>query len=139
MVRMHCYRLLMAATALCTLGAALGAARAADVDKSRDTNTPCFFLRSWDGQWKVTPDSRTIYVVQNGTTFRLDLQQPIKMLQSPWAVLSTRNSSEAVCRPEDMHLVVSDRLGGLDTPIVTKITALTPQEVAALPQKLRPR
>jgi hypothetical protein len=108
--------------------------RAADHGAQR----PCFLLRAWDGQWKVSPDSRSIYVVENGVTFRLDLRQPIPLLQSPWAVLNTAHTSDAVCRPEDLHLVVSDRLGGKDFPIVNKISALTPEQAAALPKNLRP-
>ncbi len=103
-----------------------------------DSKDACFFLRSWDGQWKVTPDSRSLYVKQSGQVFRIDLQQATPLLQSSFAVLNTRGSSDAVCTPQDLHLVVSDRLGSLQPAIVSKITRLTPEELAALPKRLRP-
>ena len=98
----------------------------------------CFMQRAWDGQWKVSPDSRSIYVKENGVVYRFDLEQPIPMLQSSFTVLHTTGTSDAVCRPEDLRLVASDRLGGLQKPIVRKITRLTTEEVAALPKNLQP-
>jgi hypothetical protein len=119
-----------------TLALGLGAAAGSLAGGSQDA---CFFLRSWDGQWKVSPDSRSLYVRQSGQVFRIDLQQPAPLLQSSFAVLNTRGSSDAVCAPQDLHLVVSDRLGSLQPAIVSKITRLTPDELAALPKQLRPR
>jgi hypothetical protein len=117
-----------------TVAASVGYAAPSDENSASQS---CFFLHSWDGQWKVTPDSRSIYVKQNGVVFRLDLEQAIPMLQSSFAVLKTKGTSNAVCRPEDMHFEASDRTGGLQNLIVRKMTRLTAEQVAALPKELR--
>ena len=98
----------------------------------------CFMQRAWDGQWKVSRDTRSIYVRQNGVVYRFDLEQQIPMLLSSFTVLHTAGTSDAVCRPEDLHLIASDQLGGLREPIVRKITRLTAEEVSALPKNLQP-
>jgi hypothetical protein len=132
-VGLHAAVLLVASV----LGAAFigHVAAAARADEAQS----CFLLHAWDGQWTASADSRSIYVKENGVVFRLDLEQPIPALQSPWAVLNTKGSSDAVCSPLDLHLAVSDRLGGIAVPLVRKLTRLTPAEVAALPKKLKPR
>lgn len=128
-------RLISGGALVLTLALGLAAAAGSRAEGSQDG---CFFLRSWDGQWKVSPDSRSLYVRQNGQVFRIDLQQAAPLLQSSFAVLNTRGSSDAVCAPQDLHLVVSDRLGSLQPAIVSKISRLTPEELAALPKRLRP-
>jgi hypothetical protein len=128
-------RLISGGALALTLTLGLGAAASSLAAGSQDG---CFFLRSWDGQWKPAPDSRSLYVRQNGRVFRIELQQAAPLLQSSFAVLNTRGSSDAVCAPQDLRLVISDRLGSLQPAIVTKITRLTPDEVAALPKQQRP-
>jgi hypothetical protein len=138
---LHCAALIVAvaaAAAAAAVGIALCAPAVSRAAGGSD-QPRCFLLHAWDGQWKVSPDSRSIYVVENGVIFRLDLQQPIPLLQSPWAILNTRGTSDSICRPEDLRLVVSDRLGGEDTAIVSRMTALTAAEAAALPKNLRPK
>lgn len=117
---------------------ALGVVATVDAPASASNARSCFLLHSWDGQWKVSPNSRSLYVKENGVIFRIDLAQPAPMLQSSFSILNTAGSSEAVCRPEDLHLVVTDRLGGMQTAIARKVVRLTPAEAAALPKNLKP-
>src|SRR6185437_10477561 len=131
MARLNRQLVLRAAAALVALTAVLGFA---SVGQAANDNgkQPCFFLRAWDGQWKVTPDARTMYVRENGVIWRWDLRQPIPLLKSTWAVLNTSGTNDAVCRPEDLHLIVSDRLGGKQIAIVNSITPLSAEEASAL-------
>jgi hypothetical protein len=119
------------------LAAMLGVARVSDA-ASGDANQPCFFLRAWDGQWKVSPDAKTLYVQESGSVWRWDLRQPVDLLKSTWAVLNTSGTHDAVCTGTDLHLIVSDRLGARIIAIVDSISKLSPEEAAQLPKELHP-
>ncbi|MGH8220779.1 MAG: hypothetical protein ACREUT_19775 [Steroidobacteraceae bacterium] len=105
---------------------------------ARSTHAPCFFRRDWRGGFRVTPDARTIYIRVSGSVYRLDLQSSYSVLKDPFAVLSNRDSSNAICTPLDFRLTVSNRAGVIQWPIVKRMTRLTPAQAAALPKKLRP-
>jgi hypothetical protein len=98
----------------------------------------CFLLRQWNGRWKITPDSRTMYIGAAGRVYRLDLITAYPLLKSAWAVVSYRDSSDTICRPIDLRLVVTDQLGSFERILVKRMTLLTPDEAAALPKSLRP-
>ena len=53
-------------------------------------------------------------------------------------VLETVGGSDMVCRPLDLDLKVKVGAGGLTPCIIKDITRLTPDQVAALPPKVRP-
>src|SRR5262249_34481977 len=108
-------QLLPGVAAVLALAAMLGVARVSDAASG---DQPCFFLRAWDGQWKASPDAKSIYVRENGTVWRWDLRQPVDLLKSTWAVLNTGGTNDAVCRGTDLHLIVSDRLGARIIAIV---------------------
>jgi hypothetical protein len=101
-------------------------------------SAPCFFRRDWKGGWKVTPDARTIYIPVSGSIYRLDLQSSYQVLKDPWAILSNEDSIDTICSPLDFRLTVSNQVGIVQSPIVKKMTRLTPEQAAALPKKLRP-
>lgn len=98
----------------------------------------CFSRRNWRGGWRATPDARTIYIRVSGTIYRLDLQSSYSLLKDPFAVLSNQDSAEMICTPLDFRLTVSNRIGGVQSPIVKRMTALTPAQAASLPKRLRP-
>ena len=122
--------------AVFALAAMLGVARVSEAASSRDQ--PCFFLRAWDGQWKVSPDAKSLYVQESGSIWRWDLRQPVDLLKSTWAVLDTSGTHDAVCEGTDLHLIVSDRLGARIIAIVNTITKLSPEEASQLPKELHP-
>jgi hypothetical protein len=130
-------QLMHGAAAVFALAAMLGVARVSEA-AGGSGDQPCFFLRAWDGQWKVSPDAKSIYVRENGTIWRWDLRQPVDLLKSTWAVLNTGGTNDAVCRGTDLHLIVSDRLGAQIIAIVNTITQLSPEEAAQLPKELHP-
>ena len=53
-------------------------------------------------------------------------------------VLETAGGSDMVCRPLDLDLKIKAGAGGLTPCIIKDITRLTPDQVAALPPKVRP-
>lgn len=102
------------------------------------SKAPCFLRQEWRGGWKSTPDARTIYIRVSGSIYRLDLQSSYSLLKDPFAVLNNKDAANTICTPLDFRLTVSNRAGIEQWPIVKSMTRLTPAEVAALPQKLRP-
>lgn len=119
------------------LGPAVADARIAPTE-AQSTRAPCFFRRDWRGGFRVTPDARTIYIRVSGSVYRLDMAGSYSLLKDPFAVLSNRDSSSTICTPLDFRLTVSNRTGAKQSPIVKRMTRLTPEQVAALPKKLRP-
>ncbi len=99
---------------------------------------PCFFRQEWTGGWKATPDARTIYISVSGSIYRLDLDTSYPLLQSPWAQLFDRDSSNTICKAIDFRLVVYDQIAIREAVIVRRLTRLTPAEAASLPKSLRP-
>ncbi len=129
----------MAVMALIGAPSLAGAALSDEDQTARHAGpTPCFLRRDWTGGWKVTPDSRTIYINVSGSIYRLDLNQAYPLLQSPWAVLHNTDASNAICSAIDFRLSVSDQIGNWQTPIVKKLTQLSAAQAAALPKRLRP-
>ncbi len=98
----------------------------------------CFLRREWEGAWKATPDSRTIYIGVADQTYRLDLGSAYPLLKSPWTVLSDADSNDAICNAIDFKLVLFDPIGIREAIIVRRVTLLTRAETAALPKSLRP-
>lgn len=102
------------------------------------TQTPCFSRQAWRGGWRTSPDARTLYIRVGRSVYRLDLAGSYSLLKDPFSVLINRDSANTICTPLDFRLTVSNRVGAVQTPIVRRMTRLTPQEVEALPKKLRP-
>jgi hypothetical protein len=101
-------------------------------------DSSCFLRRQWTGNWKVASDSRTVYIRVSNGTYALSLGTATPLLQSAFAVLIDNSSTDSICGPLDLRLVVTDRVSGPIPLIVRKLTRLTDAEVAALPKKMRP-
>jgi hypothetical protein len=115
----------------------LGAANAAPA-KAASPHAPCFFLNQWQG-WKA-PNDHTLYLAVNfHDVYQVDLASGSSMLQAPDARLINRAfGSDDVCSALDLQLSVAD-LGGFREPLFpSRITKLTPEQVAAIPKKYRP-
>ena len=98
----------------------------------------CFFTTQWRG-WKA-PDDHTIYInVDDGhRIYRLDLSGSCPALLDPTSSLITDNHTDSICSAIDWNLKVRGG-GGITTGcIVSKMTQLTPDEIAALPKDARP-
>lgn len=119
----------MAATSSMTL---------ADTPLSTKRPSQCFESHDWQG-WKAA-NAKTMYInVENHNVYRLDFTGSCPEILYPDShLITTIRGSSQICSPIDLDLKVSD-LHGFSTPcIVSKITPMSPAEVAALPKKDRP-
>jgi hypothetical protein len=131
----------MKARFLLAAAAALGLAApafAATSGTSTDSTRNCFLAQQWQA-WKA-PDDKTILVrVNTHDVWRLDLNGGSRMITDQTNHLITNLSQSAwICHAIDLsNMKVSD--GHVTEPLFVKsITKLTPDEVAAIPQKDRP-
>lgn len=98
------------------------------------------FLRSQFENWR-SPDPRTLIIrVRPNRYFRLDLDGQCPKLQWPGArLVSVSRGKETICSPLDWDISVSGL--GDSAPeqcVVSSMTPLTPEEVAAIPAQFRP-
>jgi Family of unknown function (DUF6491) len=90
------------------------------------------------GQWTTwtAPNEHTLYLKVGLRVFRLDLARPCTGLHTG-ASLVTHSHSGQYCKAIDWSLAV--RRGGVTHRcIVSNMTQLTPDEIAALPKDVRP-
>lgn len=100
----------------------------------------CFFIRQVDN-FSVTDDEQTVYLRVNGTRFfRLDLAQQCTGLSFlDHIALKSFGGVSSVCDAIDIDLRVSQAPGGGAMPCqAAALHAMTSEEVAALPKKLKP-
>ena len=128
----------------------------------KDPATPCFYITQWSG-WK-SPSPNVIYLgVNQHDVYRVDLSAGSPLLQYPDVHLVSRTRGpETICSAIDLQLEVSDDVGfrgrlgegfrggfgggfdggfdeGASEPLIaSKLTKLTPDEVAAIPKRYRP-
>ena len=118
---------------------ALGAA-AAQAAPGPDAKAGCFSTRSWDG-WSASADGDTLYLrVDRRDVYRVDLTKGSHVRKDADRFLINQvRGSDWVCSPLDLQLTLSDHQGFREPLIARALRKLTPQEVAALPAKERPR
>ena|ERR1051326_6925249 len=129
-------------TALSSIVLALWAVipvRAQPVDAVRPSGA-CFFSDQFRN-WRAA-DEQTIYIrVLPNRYYRLDLAAACTMLTSPGARLITRfEGKRTVCSPQDWDLSVVEWGGAARAQCVVRaMTLLSPEQVAGLPQRVRPQ
>ena len=127
---------LASAAALC---AAAAPALAADPAKPA-AGPQCFRVSQIQNHTKG--DAKTLYlsVKPKRQVYRLGMSGSCLagVNSSDPLVLETVGGSDMVCRPLDLDLKVKVGAGGLTPCIIKDITRLTPDQVAALPPKVRP-
>lgn len=107
--------------------------------QSPDSKSQCFFahdFRTWKAQ-----DDRTILIrVDPHRYYRLDLAASCSELRSPGSFLVTLfRGPNLVCNALDWNITVKDNFRGPTQGCIVKtMTALTPDEAAAIPRKLKP-
>ena len=134
--------------------ALLTIAGAAWADPPKESATPCFYITQWRG-WK-SPSPNVIYLgVNMHDVYRVDLSAGSRLLQTPDVHLISRTRGpDTVCSAIDLQLEVSDDIGGAgrfgvgiggdfgggmrEPLIASKLTKLTPDEIAAIPKQYRP-
>ena len=106
---------------------------------AKPDQTPCFFVTQWQG-WK-SPSPDVIYLGVNlHDVYRVDLSAGSPLLQAPDVHLVSRTTGpDTVCSALDLsQLSVSDNHGFKEPLFPSKLTKLTPEEIAAIPKKYRP-
>lgn len=98
-------------------------------------------LRTRDIDNHRVADARTVYVrVANRDVFRLEMSGACLSGVGPNDPLVIRESAGQAfaCRPVDLDISIARGAGGTTPCIVRSMTRLTPDEVAALPDRHRP-
>jgi hypothetical protein len=95
----------------------------------------CFYSNQWTS-WKA-PDDHTIFLKVGNRVYRLDLAS-CPTLNMGGATLITHSHSTQICSAIDWDLKVRGGGGVTTGCIVSKMTQLTPDEIAALPKDARP-
>lgn len=131
----------MKAPILLAAALALGIAApafAAASDRPADTTRNCFLAHQWQS-WKAPNDKTILVRVNQHDVWRLDLKGGSRMITDDTNHLITNLSQSAwICHAIDLsNMKISD--GHVTEPLfVRSITKLTPDEVAAIPEKDRP-
>ena len=129
--------------ALAALALSPGAAPAAPASEpagTAATNRQCFRMSQIQNHTKA--DDQTLYLrIRNTDVFRLTMAGNCltgASTNDP-LVMEPAAGVDVICRPLDLDLKVKlGPGGGLSPCIIQQITKLTPEEVAALPPKVRP-
>jgi len=117
-------------------GALVAVALAGAPANAQAPGQSCFYSNQWTS-WKA-PDDHTIYLNVGKRVYRLDLASSCPTLNMGSATLITQSHSAQICSAIDWDLKVRGG-GGITTGcIVSKMTQLTPDEIAALPKDARP-
>jgi hypothetical protein len=127
------------------LAAALLGTATSDADETAQPKpklaAECFFIRDFES-WRAPPDAKSIYIrVEHNRFLRLELSAACPLLTWPDARLITRwHGPSVACDALDWDITVEQGpVRGAAAPcIVKKVHPMTPEEVAALPKKLRP-
>ncbi|KQW72978.1 hypothetical protein ASE17_08455 [Phenylobacterium sp. Root77] len=126
------------------LAAALTAALAApalaqEPAKPAASSAQCFRMSQIDNHTKG--DNQTLYLsVRHRDVYRLDMSGScLAGASSNDALVMTPTAGiDLICRPLDLDLKVRTSPGMLSPCIIKDITKLTPDQIAALPPKVKP-
>ncbi len=101
-----------------------------------DAKHPCFFISQWQG-WHATNDHTIFIRVNLKDIYRLDLSAGSQELTWPgtYHLVNVVRGSSSICTPLDFQLSLSDGHGFQQFLIVSNVTKLTPEEIAAMPKK----
>ncbi|MES3027529.1 MAG: DUF6491 family protein [Pseudomonadota bacterium] len=130
-------RLLVVTSAVALVAAAFPAL-AADQAKP-ETGSQCFRMSQIRNHTKA--DSQTLYFsVGARDVYRLDMSGACLAgtSSSDPLIMETVGGTDLICRPIDLNLKVKTGNVGVSPCIIKEITKLTPDQVAALPPKVKP-
>ena len=130
-------RLLVMTSAFALAASALPAL-AADQAKP-ETGSQCFRMSQIRNHTKA--DDQTLYFsVGSRDVYRLDMSGACLAgtSSSDPLILETVGGTDLICRPIDLSLKVKLGNVGVSPCIIKEITKLTPDQVAALPPKVKP-
>lgn len=117
-------------------GAGLGSAGASPAGAPKPARS-CFFADQING-WRQAGDRAVLVNVGAKGVYRLDLFGPCRDLDTNFTIgVETRPGGNSICDGMDATIIAHSPTGPVRCP-VTKVTRLTPEEIAALPKKDRP-
>lgn len=109
---------------------------AADVAAPKPARS-CFFADQING-WREAGDKAVLVNVGANKVYRLDLFAPCHDLDTNFTIgVETRGGGNSICDGLDATIIAHSAIGPMRCP-VTKVTLLTPEQVAALSKKDRP-
>lgn len=126
------------ALAIPSAGAATAQPGQSSAGKPPAQGQQCFRTSAIDN-YTATDDEKTLYIRANGGHyFKVDFaDRCIGLAFRDRIVLKTYGASNLICQPIDLDLRINDT-GMRAICTATSLRALTPEEVAALPKKLKP-
>ena len=130
-------RLLIIASAV-TLAAGASSALAADQTKPA-ASSQCFRVSQIKNHTKG--DNETLYLsVRSKDVYRLGMSGSCLAgaSSSDPLILKTVGGTDMVCKPLDLDLKIKMGPGGASPCIIKDITKLTPEQITALPPKVKP-
>jgi hypothetical protein len=124
---------------LAALALALAAGAAHADTPGKASGRDCFLSNNWRN-WTVSPSGDTLYLRVNvNDVFQVDLTPHSNVRKYPGSFLVNRvRGSNWICSALDLDLTLSNSTGMRQPIIARSLRRLTPQEVAALPRRLRP-
>ncbi|MDQ0465040.1 hypothetical protein QO010_002824 [Caulobacter ginsengisoli] len=112
--------------------AGLGAAGASPA-AAKPTRS-CFFVDQVNS-WRQAGDESVLVKVGANQIYRLDLFGPCHDLDTNFTIgLEARGGGSSICDGLDATIIAHSPIGPMRCP-VTKVTRLTPEEIAALPKR----
>jgi hypothetical protein len=106
--------------------------------QSQAPKNECFFTSQFQN-WRAAGD-RTIYIrLSSNRYYRLDMAARCPALTFPDPVMVNTFRGPSICSPLDWDMRISQGPGSIAMScIVSKMTRLTPTEVAAIPKAQKP-
>jgi len=135
MTPMHRY---MTGAALLGALAMTGSSLASAEPSAAAKGSSCFYANDWQS-WRA-PDNHTMYLrVGLRRVFKLDFASSCQTMTWPDVhLVSVFRGTDSVCSPLDLDLKVADGSGIVEPCIVSGLSELTPDQIAALPKKSLP-
>ncbi len=98
----------------------------------------CFRMSEWRG-WRASGNQAMYFRVAMHDVFRIELASSAALLQAPiMHLVSQVRGGDLVCSAIDLDLKLADDHGMTEPLFVQSIRKLSPQEIAAIPDKERP-
>jgi hypothetical protein len=121
--------------ALALTGSTLAGSTLASAAPPAKPGTQCFYANEWQG-WKAKNEHTMYLRVGMRRVFRLDFASSCQSMTWPDAHLVTVfRGTDSVCSPLDIDLKVSDGHGFAEPCIVSGLSELSPDQIAAIPKK----
>jgi hypothetical protein len=121
------------------LGLLTGPAAAAPQSKPASAARQCFFARDVTS-WREVGNQAVNLQVNNRDVYRVDLFAPCPELRRAFERIGvkTRAGSDSVCTGADIDIVVPQEGGPATSCLGSNVTALSADQVKALPKRERP-